>query len=466
MLRYTRHPLVDVGAATITAFADKARPQDVAREDLERVAGFIEESYTKNPMKSFLSSLFPNSGYVNPSIKPEKVAAFMKRYLYAFRDERGLTDMLCAYCGRQANVQVYRQHVPLLTGERTLNFFPTTPGLPICGLCLLCIQAFPLGAAKTSGRALIIHSDSEEITFHAAANFLKDNLNYLQLQDLTKYPDQKFPRTMFVDQVLKIVEQYLNVRWESPSVTLYHLTNYGTNPDISILHLPAQIMDFLRIANSAKFAGVWRKIVRRSWQQVEGARAGVAQNFLFEDLFELPERAGRFIRIYFLRQGYSASKRRKDDPRRTYALERELDLVSWELTAMFLREVVGMERERIDTIRRLGDRISAYVVASNDKKFFTNFYMSQGGYGSFRGLLIKASNAEIKRGRPPLVRFDEFITVFEDGEDLPRTDWRLARDLVLIRVIERLHEDGWMNANQDLVPEEAPEEMATEAEGG
>jgi CRISPR-associated protein Cst1 len=166
VLRYTRHPLVDVGAAAITAFADKARPQDVTREDLERVVRFIEESYTKNPMKNFLSSLFPNSGYVNPSIKPGRVAAFMERYLYAFRDEGGLSDMLCAYCGRQANVQVFKQHVPLLTGERTLNFFPTTPGLPVCGLCLLCIQAFPLGAAKAGGRALIIHSDNEEITFH------------------------------------------------------------------------------------------------------------------------------------------------------------------------------------------------------------------------------------------------------------------------------------------------------------
>ena len=77
--------------------------------------------------------------------------------------------------------------------------------------------------------------------------------------------------------------------------------------------------------------------------------------------------------------------------------------------------------------------------------------------------MIKASNAEIRKNRPPLVSFDEFITVFEDSEDLPKIDWRLARDLVLIRMIERLHEEGWMLKNREVVPDEQPEEQAIES---
>jgi CRISPR-associated protein Cst1 len=78
-------------------------------------------------------------------------------------------------------------------------------------------------------------------------------------------------------------------------------------------------------------------------------------------------------------------------------------------------------------------------------------------------MLIKASSARIKRDEPPLIGFDEFITIFEDGEELPRIDWRLARDLVLIRMIEQLHEQGWMARNKEVVPEEAPEEQAAKS---
>ena len=163
-----------------------------------------------------------------------------------------------------------------------------------------------------------------------------------------------------------------------------------------------------------------------------------------------------------MRQGFRAPARFKDDPRSGYAFERELDLVSWYLTAMFLREVMEMEVERIGAIRNLGDGLSSYVSRTNDRRFFRDFYMVD-RYGQLRGLLIKASNAEVRRGRPPLIGFDEFITIFEEGEELPSIDWRLARDLVLIRMIEQLHHEGKMI--KEMVPEEemAPGGQAVES---
>lgn len=462
MLKYTRHPFVDVGTATITAYAQKQHPEEVALQDLDDTVAFIERNYTKDPLKSFLTAIFPNAGYVQPAMKPEKFAAFLERYLYGYKSEDTLPDKRCVYCGRSAHVQVFRQHVPMLTGEDLLNFFPEAePGLPVCGFCLLCIQAFPLGATKSAGRTLFIHSDDERVVFSAAKNFLAANLRYLQMQDITKYPDQKFPRTIFVDQILRISNEYLQEDTRSFSITLYHLTNYGTTADVSITHLPAQVVDFLVIANSEMFRKTWREIARRAWQQVDDIRPGVARNFLYEDLFDLPERAGRFVQIYFLRQGFRAPARFKDDPRRGYKLEQELNLISWRLTSMFLKEVMGMEQERIDVIRELGDKLGSYISRNNAKRFFGDFYRVD-RYGQLRGLLIKASNSEIKNSRPPLIGFDEFIIIFEEGDDLPRIDWRLARDLVLIRTIERLHKDGWMVENREILPEDEPETQTAE----
>ena len=54
----------------------------------------------------------------------------------------------------------------------------------------------------------------------------------------------------------------------------------------------------------------------------------------------------------------------------------------------------------------------------------------------------------------------EDASPFEEGDDLARTDWRLARDLVLIRIVEQLHQLGWLDQNSDVIPEnvEAAEE--------
>ena len=45
------------------------------------------------------------------------------------------------------------------------------------------------------------------------------------------------------------------------------------------------------------------------------------------------------------------------------------------------------------------------------------------------------------------------MEVFEDMDERGRTDWRLARDLVLIRMIEKLYELRWIQQHVDAIPE-------------
>ena len=118
-----------------------------------------------------------------------------------------------------------------------------------------------------------------------------------------------------------------------------------------------------------------------------------------------------------------------------------------------------MDKIRIQAIKELGDTLADYIIEENDRGFFHTF-LTAGGYGDIRLALIKASHRRIKEGKPPLITFDQFITIFEEGEELPYTDWRLARDLALIRMIERLHEQGWLQAHREEIPE--PEETEEE----
>jgi CRISPR-associated protein Cst1 len=105
----------------------------------------------------------------------------------------------------------------------------------------------------------------------------------------------------------------------------------------------------------------------------------------------------------------------------------------------------------------MGDRLADYVSSQNDRRFFREFFTVR-SYGFLRTALIKANLAHVKRGNPPIITLDPYIEVFEEGDELAHPDWRLARDLVLIRMVERLYEQGWLGSNVDVIPESLEEE--------
>ena len=111
-----------------------------------------------------------------------------------------------------------------------------------------------------------------------------------------------------------------------------------------------------------------------------------------------------------------------------------------------------MDAERIEQIRALGDGLAAYVSGQNERRFFRNFY-TENRYGYFRAELMKANLAAVRQGHSPLLTLASYLTVFEEGNDVARPDWLLARDLVLIRMVEQLHGNGWFGKNVDVLAE-------------
>src|SRR5882672_1676081 len=136
MLRYTGHPIADIGVATIAAFCEKPDPSSLTQEDLLKVAQFLEREYFSGKLLSYLTCVFPNSAYVQPNMKPENIEKFKRQVLYAFQEplDREVMGLRCIFSGEPACKVVYRQHLPMITGENVLNFFPVgLGGFPISG---------------------------------------------------------------------------------------------------------------------------------------------------------------------------------------------------------------------------------------------------------------------------------------------------------------------------------------------
>ncbi|MCZ2126147.1 MAG: hypothetical protein LC099_00040 [Anaerolineales bacterium] len=512
MLKYTGHPLVDVGAATIAAFCNKPVLNELTEKDLDKVADYIEAHYVINPLKSFLNVAFPNSGFTQPAFEktPEKRKDYARRVTRGYKKDVPLLDEQCVFTGEPAiglalsasqkdnypMGRVFRHSFPMSTGEDVINFYPYgDAGLPISGIALLCIQALPLGSAKVGGKLLAVHSDNPDLTYKFTEKFLKKNRNLINLAETNK--SEKLPeagstaKTLLVRTLIEIEEARLQEKEaQKPySVTAYHLSNSGQsnpldkNPPLEIYHLPLEITDFLSAIVGANYRSEWQKVEQRAWRltktemnaqkegenkrkksanKVESKDERPRRNFLYEDLFRLPENASTFVRLYFLRIPKRNSW--EDDPRRKYSIKNEAELISWKLTKLFLERILHMKQSRIESIKEMGERLAQYVHDENDTRFFERFYSEQRNYSLIRNELIRVNKALLKRDQPPLVKFEPYMEVFEDVDERGRTDWRLARDLVLIRMIERLYELKWIQEHIDVMPEMREENGEDNAE--
>ncbi len=501
MLKYTGHPLVDVGIATITAFANKRDPAQLTDADLDRIAAYMERNYVVNPLKSFLTVAFTsNAWFAQNAYNPDKPGLSQANR----EDRRAKREKWAKYHLRQWSVggdqsasgrdifthesvvsvplsgklppgRAGRAQMPLALGDQFINFYTNgIPGLPIGGTTLLALQAFPLGCAKCGGRLLAVHSDNDEITFHFAKTFLRQNRQAVELAQAagsTKMPGSQFGQRTLLIEVLLQAKSWQREAHEDEqlfSITAYHLTNSGQGADLDIYQLPIEVIGFLGEMQTPAYRLAWNGIVRRAWEVPPKAKTRKKvekpfqphRNWLYEELFDLqdnPANARKFLRTYFLRLA-ARYARGKTDPRVDYSLQNETDLVSWKITACFLRRVMHMEPERIEQIRAMGDRLADYVSNQNDRRFFRQFFVEQ-RYSYFRTALIKANLAYVKRGHAPIITFDPYIEVFEEGNNLASPDWRLARDLVLIRMVEQLYAQGWLSSNADIIPESDKEEV-------
>lgn len=486
MFNYVGHPYYDVGIATLAAFAGKTDPQQLTSHDLEKAVDYMTREYVQQPLRSYLTVVFPNSGFTNPAFfkQPDRQREYTRRVLRSYAEDMPVLNEQCVFTGKPAVAiafgdkedlplgRAFRQHIPLLTAENAINFYPHgDSGLPVSGPAILAMQALPLGCAKSSGRILMVHSDNPDITYHFASEFLKQNRRAVQVAQQASNNKMQESHHKHHTLLIETLLEAESMRWDSLqedrpfTITAYHLSNSGQGADLDIYFLPMQVVGFLRVMETAKFRDAWHNIVRKAWEmepprkrkkQNEVEPFQPARNWLYEDLFDLPDKAKRFIRTYFLRIALRYA-RGKTDPRPNYSLENEADLVSWAITEQFLRRILNMDQHRIEQIREMADGLADYISNQNDRQFFRTFYMSR-SYAVLRTALLKANRAHVKNGKSPIVQFEPYIEVFEDGAELGRTDWQLARDLVEIRMVEKLHANGWLGQNVDTIQEPTDEE--------
>jgi CRISPR-associated protein Cst1 len=491
MLQLTGFVLPDVGIMTITAFAGKTDPATVTREDLDKMADYLENFYSQGMGKSLAAGVvFPNSGFVQSEYdKPqfahkrkawanfvlrghqgqdlEPILQALDKKEYRAMVLRGVEDApRCAFTGQPSYLRVSRDMLPMLNGRGIMNFSAMgEAGLLVSDVILLAIHALPLGCIVTQGALLAVESDDIDLMFAFVKTNLAENLRYISLakqNEYDKYPNLSAYKSRLITVLVDAMgaqQIKWNQQYRMPSLTAYHFSNNGTSARVNLYPLPSSTVQFMWEANKDQHKAVWQRIVALGWTQDKTESEELKsktpkltrRNFIYEDLFDLPENARSFLRTYFLRHPLQKFKR---DPRAEYNLFSDADLISWDLTALFLRSMMNMEPNRVNQIRVLGDRLAAHIQDRDDRRLLKALYFER-QYWRFRAALLRAMYGYT--GDEALVTFDGYVQIFapfEEGQGTERADWNLSRDLLLIRIFEQLHASGYWAAVKETLQSE------------
>jgi len=301
---------------------------------------------------------------------------------------------------------------------------------------------------------------------------------------------------MVMADLVEIVSDKKNgaIRKSPTSITVYLISNSGQGPSLEILCLPSEFIEFLFELHSSSMNARWQRIVHRTWRQGKGGSnetenspakstkksktpqkpapigAGFSRNDVFNDLFLIFKdgfrnwhAATRFIRRHLLSDAtafYGDAKGLIRAPR--IDLE-QIELIDWNLTALFLRKVLGMNNDRIELIKKFATALADLIKHHNDRPLFHSLVFTEDEW-RYRAILAKAQMKYARERGKLALGFDEYVNVFLANEPGERHSWSLVRDLISIRLVEHLFSLNFFDSEENrkaLESKESEVESAT-----
>ncbi|GAB6181349.1 CRISPR-associated protein Cst1 [Desulfotomaculum defluvii] len=434
-MQYTGHPFIDAGIAIMEHYLGK-ECASFSEDDIKKATQWLTRLYKRKDVKGYLTVHFPNSGWCNATISTEKKDEYINRILKSYK-AKTIGERKCVYCHRPAQFLADRQHIPLLTGKTTIITSPGgVPGLPVCGYCLLAVQFYPLATLKCQGKPLFWWTPEAELLSELTGEYHRELVKMLA-GGSDKIPNLSWPRTRLLNTAHKVLKTYGTDQPLADCIG-FHVTNYGSGPDYHQYRIPKELLEFLseimlkeqevRNAHSYIVENAWEKEKKVGKKKNTSGENAVEsrRNLYYEALVKTFEdvdwhrNVRNVIRTFFL-----------------YDKPEQFHHNNFELSRFFLEKVGGMEKQRLEVIKRIADQIATYLVLeNNEKKWLNDLYYKEFKPSRFTNYLIKAQKSLAEKGQ--VFTLDDILIMLDlySFDDTVVKDFWLVRDLFLIRLLE------------------------------
>lgn len=436
LYQHTGDPFADTGAWALEAF-QKEHPGESILQLIERVAKIYV-----NQWESKINPFFLNSTITQPAFKGERKIHETLKYFRGLLDEtEPHQEGICRILGHSAKLFPAGRNNHIMSGSGTfINFHHAfEPGVMLSREVLIRIFFVPLGAVFVGNRVAVIGSNDTKVEKWFVEKIVQENLNRIATQTsegIYKSPYGNPANTLF-ESVKNWVSDYDIPDDETIEVNLYHFTNFGASPEITLYSFSARLFRFYRKVLHRDFADHWRRFVRSHYRppketvyreqddafltEIKKAVTSVEEetvkgfyNPVYAQL--LTEKNIRALMTAWCARQYQAQR-----PFKFFHIAT--------LYQTFLRD---MKEETLKKIEHIAD-----IVVNNEekRKKWLNTLLRVKNDSTLRDFLLQLIREQNQQGQSePVMRLREYDRYFlSDGVYAKET-----RDLILISIYEKL----------------------------
>ncbi|EFB31588.1 hypothetical protein HMPREF0971_01865 [Segatella oris F0302] len=434
LFEMTGDPFVDAGGFALEEFASHFPDLDILELIVKATNIYVDWWDAK------IDSFFLNSKITQHGFKSRQKKEETEKYFRSLLEEAGGKKGICRLTGKKCLVFPAGRDNMVLGGSRAfINFHHSfEEGLLFSKEVLIKYFFLPLACEQVQGKIALISSNTPEISRFFSQEVCKENLSAVAHNNSTSINKTKAnnPSTALFRYADHVIIHFADIfDGKQRNLVMYHFTNFGTSPSLSIYNLPFQTLQFYSLMQKVQYKDFWHNFVRHYYY-----KKGIKYN-KDVDSYEVQNKKQKTIVSpeeyqYWSNVIYDYLLNNKSIIPYLLSYSR-IALVSFKITRIYAIKIRHMKKESIDKIEQIADFITAcndcLIIEKAIKKLdsVTNSYL-------LRRFVLKdiiAKNYE--EGNK-----DAIVTVNEYADYLfPDLDsWMEMRDVLLIAIYERLHQ--------------------------
>lgn len=450
----TGDPFADTGAWALETFAKEHPGEDILHL-IERVAKIYV-----NRWDAKINPFFLNSTITQPAFKGERKIAETLKYFRGLMDgTEPHEEGYCRILGQRTNLFAAGRNNHIMSGSGTfINFHHAfEPGVMLSKEVLIRTFFVPLGAVFIGNRVAVIGSNKTQVEKWLVEDIVRANLARIAngtSEGIYKSPYGHPANTLF-ESVKKWNSEFNPDDDDNIEITLYHFTNFGASPEISIYNFSARLFKFYRKMLKGERVTDWQRFVRGHYRPPKGTIYREDNDtFFIENKKEIAPAEEESVKGFYNTVYSNLLNEKSIRPQMTawcarqYKAQRPFKM--FHIATLYQTFLHDMKEETLRQIERIAD----IVVNNADKrKRWLNTLLRVKNDSSLRDFLLQLIREQNQQGETePVIRLREFDRYFlADGVYAKET-----RDLLLISVYEKLC-DLKIVADVDI-PDETPED--------
>lgn len=441
----TGDPFVDVGSLVLEEISKRFSDKTLM-EKIEFACRIYVEKW-----EGKIHALFQNSPITQPAFKGNRKTVETLDYFDKVFEEIHSEKIygFCKTCGFEGTLFFAGRGNFCLSGSKAFGNFHNSHELGsfLCKNCITKLFFLPFGVIQLGGDLGLLQFQSKLtkefwLSFVVLKNF--DKISRNSSEGILK-SDFKNPQNAlfhFAKVILLELEKNEKNEFRDENLTLIHFTNFGASPDSQIYSLANPVFKFLCYALRRE-AIHWNSFVKRhykikgakwnwnskEWEQTKKKITSDLQESEFlnnsNDVFE-----NLLASKSILSKLFSYQK---------LCFKNQIEKFPLSITLNYARIILKMKEEQIDLIRKITNVIFSLSKKENDYKKFIRPIEGANKAFKLRSHLVRLNKENFNNGeKEPMIRLNEYVDyLFPDGQS-----WSEVRDLLLICIYERFHEEG------------------------